>query len=299
MKPPSHAPPPGPSRRFLDLLRSRGGVDPSRLRIGTIVLATMLYLGAAFGLGAFTGLPHPPAAPQPRAAARVPATSSPSPPPSPAPSSPPEAPSSGPGPGGGGGGPESEPSPPVEHLVAAPPPPPPASPPPASPAADPPLTYANHLIVGPGAACCSSGTGQWTRNSESGYPDFSGPALWTRSSTATYQWNLGQPTGGRRWDQVQVRVWIANKYSGAIVRYTVTATNGGGQQSQSFQVVQPSIRGWYTIPATFSIGTPFQRTGTLTVRLTYVSPYVGPKSPACPTGNCNAMAAAQVEFLWS
>src|SRR5579884_804134 len=57
MKPPSHAPPPGPSRRFLDLLRSRGGVDPSRLRIGTIVLATMLYLGAAFGLGAFTGLP--------------------------------------------------------------------------------------------------------------------------------------------------------------------------------------------------------------------------------------------------
>ncbi|HZU59610.1 MAG TPA: hypothetical protein VE983_01525, partial [Solirubrobacteraceae bacterium] len=208
------------------------------------------------------------------------------------------APGSEPAPAGGEDGiAQAGPIGPAEQPAVAPPPP--STPTPPSPAADPPLTYANHLIVGPGAACCSSATGQWTHNSESGYPNFSGPALWTRSSTATYQWNLGQPTGGRRWDQVQVRVWIANKYSGAIVRYTVTATDGGGQQSQSFQVVQPSIRGWYTIPATFSIGTPLQRTGTLSVRLTYVSPYVGPKSPACPTGDCNAMAAAQVEFLWS
>jgi len=178
---------------------------------------------------------------------------------------------------------------------AAPPPPPAVSQPVAAPAAAAPprVSPASSLTVGPGAACCFTRGGQWTADEDGGAPGFAGPDSWTTSAASSFQWSLGSPGGGQGWDQVRVRVWIPNHHAGAWVRYTVT----GAQLARTFDVPQNAYSGWYTLPATFSIGTATQRTGTIGVSLTYLRPFVDPAANQC--AGCGAMAAAQVQFQWS
>jgi hypothetical protein len=159
-----------------------------------------------------------------------------------------------------------------------------------------PLTYGSHLIAGPGAACCFSAGGTWSTRPAGGYPGGSGPVKTSAGPTAWSEWAFGRPSGGHRWDQVKVRVWIPAAGAGAWVRFTVTATAGGASSASTFDVPEQEYEGWYELPATFTIGTPGQRTGSLWVRMTYLRPYPG---PGCADGSCNRMAAAQAELLWS
>jgi hypothetical protein len=161
----------------------------------------------------------------------------------------------------------------------------------------PPVTFAAGLVVGPGAACCSTPAGQWSAGAAGGAPAFAGPQSWTTIAAASFQWSLGAPAGGRRWDQVRVRVWIPNDHARAWVRYTVTSTAAGVQSVRTFDLSQNSTNGWYALPATFAIGTQAQRTGTIAVGLTYLRPYVDPATTQCV--GCGEMAAAQVQFQWS
>lgn len=158
------------------------------------------------------------------------------------------------------------------------------------------LTYRSHLIVGPGAACCFSVHGTWSTSPAGGYPAGSGPVRTSASPSAWSEWAFGQPSGGHRWDQVKVRVWIPAAGAGAWVRFTVTATVGGASSSSTYNVPEEEYEGWYELPATFTIGTPDQRTGSLWVRMTYLRRYPG---PGCAGGPCDRMAAAQAELLWS
>lgn len=59
------------------------------------------------------------------------------------------------------------------------------------------LSYANGLIVGPGAQCCASSHGTWTAVASGGFPDFNGGALTSADPNAWYEWSLGRPAGGR------------------------------------------------------------------------------------------------------
>jgi hypothetical protein len=162
------------------------------------------------------------------------------------------------------------------------------------------LTYANQVTVGLAAKCCSTFGGTWPTHTEGGYPDYRGPAAVTNDPAAWFEWNLGQPSGGRRWDQMKLRVWIPRSPAGAWVRYTVTATHEGATDVTTFDVPQQEYQGWYELPGTFSVGSPDQRTGSAWVRMTYLRPYSGPAADGvCRSGGCQQMAAGQVQFMWS
>jgi hypothetical protein len=167
---------------------------------------------------------------------------------------------------------------------------------PATPMPTPGLTFANQLMVGPGATAGFTQSGQWGGGS-AGAPAFKGADRWVAAGTpvgasASAQWSLGSPSGGQRWDQVRVQAWIPNAHALAWVRYTVTSTDGTAQSVQAFDVSQQAVTGWYTLPVNFRIGTPTQRTGTITVRMSYLRPYAG-------DANGCQMAAAQMQFQWS
>jgi hypothetical protein len=162
--------------------------------------------------------------------------------------------------------------------------------------ATPALTFANQLMVGPGVAPGFMQSGQWSGGS-GGAPAYKGPGRWIAAGTptgasASAQWSLGNPSGGQRWDQVRVHAWIPNAHALAWVRYTVTSTEGTAQSVQSFDVSQQALNGWYALPVNFRIGTSTQRTGTITVRMTYLRSYAG-------DANGCQMAAAQMQFEWS
>jgi hypothetical protein len=162
------------------------------------------------------------------------------------------------------------------------------------------LTYANHTIVGPGSACCWTSGGTWSNAANGGYPEYSGPVRTSADPASWFEWNLGQPTGGARWDQVKVRVWLPQSQAGAWVRLTVTTTAAGATNVASFDVAEQEYEGWYELPATFTIGTPDRRTGSAWVKMTYLRPYTDPAArSACADGSCSRIAAAQAEFLWS
>jgi hypothetical protein len=152
---------------------------------------------------------------------------------------------------------------------------------------------ATQLTVGPGMASGFAQTGQWTAGA-GGSPGFTGPDLWVSNGGGTARWSLGNPNGGHGWDQVRVMAWIPNMHGLAWVRYTVTSTSMGVATVRIFDVSQEALNGWYTLPATFAIGTAAQRTGTITVGLTYLRPY----PPTANSGGCE-MAAAQMRFVWS
>jgi hypothetical protein len=180
---------------------------------------------------------------------------------------------------------QSPPARPVANLKA-----------PATPMATPVLTFANQLMVGPGAASGFGQRGQWS-GANAGAPAFKGPDRWVAAGTpagasASAQWSLGNPSGGQRWDQVRVQAWTPSAHALAWVRYTVTSTDGTAQSVRTFDVSQQALTGWYTLPADFRIGTPTQRTGTITVRMAYLRPYAG-------DANGCQMAAAQMQFEWS
>lgn len=158
------------------------------------------------------------------------------------------------------------------------------------------LTYASHLIVGPGSACCFSSGGTWSTSQTGGYPANGGPVMTSSGHAAWFEWALGQPSGGHRWDQLKIRVWLPAAGAGAWVRLTVTATAGSATSVTAFDLPEQEYEGWYELPATFMIGTPDRRTGSVWLRMTYLRPYPG---PGCADGSCNRMAAAQAEFLWS
>jgi hypothetical protein len=163
-----------------------------------------------------------------------------------------------------------------------------------------PLTYASEVVVGPGAACCFSSGGTWAGSATGGYPAQSGEARISSDPAAWFEWDLGQPAVGHRWDQVKVRVWLPSGRAGAWIRLTVTSTAGGAANVAAFDVPEQEYEGWYELPATFTIGTPDQRVGSVWVRMTYLRTYTGPAADAaCANGSCRQMAAAQVQFLWS
>jgi hypothetical protein len=162
------------------------------------------------------------------------------------------------------------------------------------------LTYANHAIVGPGAACCWSSGGTWSGATSGGYPSYAGPARTAADSRAWFEWDLGQPAGGARWDQMKIRIWIPQSQAGAWVRVTVTSTAGGASNVTSFDVAEQEYEGWYELPATFTVGTPDRRTGSAWVRMTYLRSYTDAAAQqTCADGSCGRMAAGQAEFLWS
>ncbi|MBO0685976.1 MAG: serine/threonine protein kinase [Candidatus Dormibacteraeota bacterium] len=164
----------------------------------------------------------------------------------------------------------------------------------------PPLTFQQSQIAGAGG-CCFNLTGAWATNvPQGGYPNFQGPIAWSTDTAASATWTLGATSGGQRWDQVRVLVWIPNTMAGAWVAYTVTATAGGSPTTHTYQVPQQANMGWYTL-GTFAAGTATQRTGSITVRMSYVMPYQGPAADSRCTsaGLCTEMAAAQAMFQWS
>jgi hypothetical protein len=133
-----------------------------------------------------------------------------------------------------------------------------------------------------------------------GYPAFGGPVRTSVDSRAWFEWNLGQPPGGARWDQLKIRVWIPQAQAGAWVRVAVTSTAAGASNVASFDVAEQEYEGWYELPATFTVGTPDRRTGSAWVKMTYLRPYTDQAATqTCADGSCNRMAAAQAEFLWS
>jgi hypothetical protein len=112
-------------------------------------------------------------------------------------------------------------------------------------------------------------------------------------------WSLGATTAGRGWDRVRVLVWVPGHDAGAWVRYAVTTSHRGATSSHSFYVAQQTGAGWMALPATFTVGTPTTRTGSISIRMTYLRPYQGPAADTtCASGTCTAMGAAQVEFHW-
>lgn len=165
--------------------------------------------------------------------------------------------------------------------------------------APPPVTFSNTQVAGVGA-CCFAELGPWNQGTQGGYPHFGGSIVWTTSSGSVATWSLGPTSGGRRWDQVRVQVWIPNHMAGAWVRYTVTASaSGGASRTGTVDVPQQANQGLYTL-GTFAAGTTTRRTGSITVRMTYLRPYTGPAADStCVPHGCTEMAAAQVLFAWS
>jgi hypothetical protein len=160
----------------------------------------------------------------------------------------------------------------------------PPTPAPATPTPLPPLTFANREVVG----CCLALGGRWHDLDVGGQPGFRGPSAWTASHAATASWNLGSPAAGRRWDSVRVLVWIPNRHGRARVQFTITATSGQERAVRTFDVAEQGRAGWLTIPGTFSAGTTTERTGTITVRMSFLRPFTGAN-----------MAAGQAMFEWS
>jgi hypothetical protein len=183
------------------------------------------------------------------------------------------------------------------QAAAAPPPATPAPPAPVSPASPaaapvPPLTFANHEVVG----CCLALGGRWHDQAGGGAPALHGPSAWTANRAATATWSLGSPAGGKRWDSVRVLVWIPDRHAGAVVRFTVTATSAAARTVSTFDVAEHGRGGWLTIPGTFSAGTPAQRTGTITLRMSFLRAF---GAGTCHGGTCTDMAAGQARFEWS
>jgi hypothetical protein len=178
--------------------------------------------------------------------------------------------------------------------VTAPSTSPPSGPAPAAPAQPPPpVTFANHQVTG-----LPSTGGSWNSENTGGYKNFVGPILWTQNTAATADWSLGPTSGGSRWDQVRVSVWIANTRAGAYARYTVRWTDGASH-TQSFDVAQEPISGWHEL-GVFSIGTAAQRTGSLSIHMSYLRPYSGPACGSdCPGGVAYTVAASSAMFEWS
>jgi len=168
-----------------------------------------------------------------------------------------------------------------------------AAPPRAAMATAAPPAVAGQLVVGPGAMHGFTLTGTWNADT-AGSPGFTGPDRWVANGAGTAQWSLGTPGGGRGWDQVRVATWIPSSHAQAWVRYTVASTVGGVATTRSFDVSQQALNGWYTLPGTFATGTATQRTGTITVTMTYLRPY----PPTATNGGCE-MGAAQMRFQWS
>lgn len=164
--------------------------------------------------------------------------------------------------------------------------------PPAATAPIPALTFANHEVVG----CCLALGGRWHDLTGGGAPAFRGPSAWTANRAATATWSLGSPGGGKRWDRVRVLVWIPDRHAGAVVRFTVTATSGTARAVSAFDVAEHGRGGWLTIPGTFSAGTPSLRTGTITLRMSFLRAFA---AGTCPGGACADMAAGQARFEWS
>ena len=161
------------------------------------------------------------------------------------------------------------------------------------------VTHVNRQLTGPGSACCWAKGGDWESVPHGGYPDFRTPAASSTDPNAWFEWSLGAPTGGRRWDRLKIRVWIPDTQASASVRYTVTTSQANGSEVRSFDVAQQDYQGWYELAAIFSIGTPDRRTGSVWVRVTYPHPADGSSAAQCPGGFCPSMAASQVEFAWS
>jgi hypothetical protein len=168
----------------------------------------------------------------------------------------------------------------------------------------PPVTWVHTEVTGPGGVCCSASSGTWNFHDGGGAPGTPG-FYWTSDTvdkSAQYDWSLGNPSGGLRWDRVRVRVWIPGSYAGATVKYTVTTTYNGNRRVSSMQLTQDRYgtpRAEWVSLGVFSIGTATKRLGSIWVHLSYVSSYYNPNDAACPNGNCSAMAAAQVQFAWS
>jgi hypothetical protein len=153
-------------------------------------------------------------------------------------------------------------------------------------------TFANHEVVG----CCQALGGRWHDVAQGGTPAFHGPSAWTANGAATAIWTLGAPAGGQRWDSVRVRIWIPNRHAAAVVRFTVTATTGGARTVSTFDVAEQGHGGWLTIPGTYSAGTATRRTGSITVRMSFLRPFAG---ASCSGAACADMAAGQAMFEWS
>src|SRR5579875_2279734 len=283
----------------------RRGRSLRTLRLGAILLAVLVCLVAALGVGAWPGLwSHVHVDTGRSAVGQIPAGSVNR---GAVPASPGRAP------GVEAPGPVASPAVPPHPAISLPAgvtpaagpsstPPPVGGPSTATPTATPlpPVTWAHREWAGPGAGCCYQQGGSWTNGSRGGEPGFSGPIRWTTSTSAWADWSLGNPSGGLRWDEVRVYVWIPNTMAGAWVRYTVTATQGSAQRQYTFDVPQQELQGPYLL-GIFSAGTPTQRTGSIWVHMTYLRPYTGPAADATCVGGttCTAMAAAQVQFQWS
>jgi hypothetical protein len=150
------------------------------------------------------------------------------------------------------------------------------------------------LTVGPGSAGGFGQFGQWNAE-DGGAPGFVGPSRWVFGGEGVAaRWSLGSPAGGRGWDQVRVLAWIPDAHALAWVRYAVTSTEAGVATVRTFDVSQQALNGWYQLPASFAIGSATERTGSITVDMTYLRPY----APTAANGGCE-MAAAQVQFVWS
>lgn len=162
----------------------------------------------------------------------------------------------------------------------------------AQPPSLPPLTFANREVVG----CCLALGGRWRDLTRGGAPSFHGPSAWTANRAATATWSLGSPDGGKRWDSVRVLVWIPDLHAGAVVRFTVTATSGAARTVSTIDVAEHGRGGWLTIPGTFSAGTPARRTGTITLRMSFLRAFA---AATCQGGTCSDMAAGQARFEWS
>jgi hypothetical protein len=172
-----------------------------------------------------------------------------------------------------------------------------------TPAAQSSPSFAHQQVSGPGTDAGFVLTGQWTAVGQGGYPGFTGPIAWTTSAASKASWTLGPTSGGARWDEVRVQIWIPAQHAGAWVHYVVTATAGGASRTQthSYDIAQQTASGWLALPGTFAVGTPTQRAGSIGVEMTYLRPYAGATGAAkCPSANsCSAMAAGQVAFQWS
>ena len=188
------------------------------------------------------------------------------------------------------GGAPSSPSGPAPSLVGV-----------AASSAPQPLTFSESEEVGPGSAtCCSAQTGAWSQFSSGGADDGTGPVLYhlggaTSDPGEQFDWSLGNPTAGSRWDQVRVYVWIPTHMAGAHVVYSIRDLHGTVQ----VPLIQETHSGWYFL-GTFAAGIPGNRSSSVWVTMTYAGTYWPSASePGCGAAGCDAWAASRVRFAWS
>ena len=150
-----------------------------------------------------------------------------------------------------------------------------------------PAMFANSLLTGVGQGGFSE-TGSWSSQSTGGYPSYSGPSVWTTSTSAWTEYTLGSPSGGQHWEQVRVWAWIPNVNASAWVRYTITYSNSSGNQVTSVDLAEQVSPGWNQL-GTFAIGSGATRSGSIWVSQTHLNSYSGSEN----------WAAAQVKFEWN